>query len=97
MHRVFVNLIINAVQAMDEKGRIIVRTKKKSSLTIVEFEDSGPGVSPELISTVFEPLYTTKQQGTGLGLSICKRILEQHSGRITVKNNPTIFSVEIPN
>ena len=97
MHRVFVNLLVNSVQAMEEKGTIVIRSNRDRQFTSIEFEDSGPGVPSELINTVFEPLYTTKQQGTGLGLSICKRIIEQHSGRISVTNNPTKFVIELPN
>ena len=63
---------------------------------MIAFVDSGPGISPENIEKIFEPLFTTKQLGTGLGLSICKNIIEQHGGSITVKNNPTIFLVKLP-
>jgi signal transduction histidine kinase len=96
IHRVFVNLIINAMQAMRDQGTITVRTKENSEYIILEFEDSGPGISDDMGDKIFEPLITTKQSGTGLGLAICKRIVEQHGGTISYKNKPTTFIIKIP-
>lgn len=96
MEAVITNLLINAVQAIDNKGTINVRILDNGSNAIFAIEDSGPGISPQNISKIFDPLFTTKQTGTGLGLSICKKIIEQHGGNISVKNNPTTFIVRLP-
>ncbi len=93
---VITNLIINAVQAIENKGTINIRILDNGSNAIFAVEDSGPGISPQNLPKIFEPLFTTKQTGTGLGLSICKKIIEQHGGNISVKNNPTTFIVRLP-
>lgn len=93
---VFTNLLLNAIQAVNNNGKVKIRIIDNASDVIVAFEDSGPGISPENLNKIFEPLFTTKQLGTGLGLSICKSIVEQHGGSITVKNNPTTFIVRLP-
>jgi signal transduction histidine kinase len=96
MEAVITNLLINAVQATDNKGTINIRILDNGSNAIFAIEDSGPGIPPQNISKIFDPLFTTKQTGTGLGLSICKKIIEQHGGNISVKNNPTTFIVRLP-
>ena len=93
---VITNLIINATQAMEGKGTINVRLLDNGSNAIFAVEDSGPGINSQDLPKIFEPLFTTKQTGTGLGLSICKKIIEQHGGSITAKNNPTTFIVRLP-
>jgi signal transduction histidine kinase len=93
---VFSNLLLNAIQAMENVGEINVRIIENAGDVLVAFEDSGHGIPQDIISKIFDPLFTTKQLGTGLGLSICKNIVEQHGGTITVKNNPTIFLVKLP-
>jgi two-component system sensor histidine kinase HydH len=93
---VITNLLMNAAQAIENKGTINVRLLDNGSNVIFAVEDSGPGISPQNISRIFDPLFTTKQTGTGLGLSICKKIVEQHGGNISVKNNPTTFIVRLP-
>jgi two-component system sensor histidine kinase HydH len=93
---VITNLLINAAQAIDNKGTINVRLLDNGSNVIFAVEDSGPGIEPQNLSKIFDPLFTTKQTGTGLGLSICKKIIEQHGGNISVKNNPTTFIVRLP-
>jgi signal transduction histidine kinase len=93
---VFVNLITNAVEAMNESGTITISAKSEQDYIIIEVEDSGPGISDENLSKVFEPLFTTKENGTGLGLASCKNIIERHSGTISVKNNPTRFTIQLP-
>ncbi|MFB5620156.1 MAG: porin PorA family protein [Nitrosopumilus sp.] len=92
---VFSNLILNAIQTI-EKGKIIVSAKENVNDIQIEFIDSGPGVPENKISDIFKPLYTTKQIGTGLGLSSSKRIIEKHGGKISVKNNPTTFTITLP-
>lgn len=93
---VITNLIVNATQAIENKGTVNIRILDNSSNAIVAVEDSGPGIESTVLPKIFDPLFTTKQTGTGLGLSICKKIVEQHGGNITVKNNPTTFIVRLP-
>lgn len=96
LEMVFINLISNSKYAINESGHIIIRIKDRHHVTDIEFEDSGPGIPKDNLSKIFEPLFTTKQQGTGLGLSSCKNIIEKHGGTISVKNNPTIFTITLP-
>jgi len=90
------NIIMNAVEAIDEKGEVSIRIKDENNEIIIEIKDSGSGVPPELMTKIFEPLFTTKQRGTGLGLASCKRIIEQHGGSISIKTKPSIFSIKLP-
>jgi signal transduction histidine kinase len=93
---VFINLILNAIQAIQNEGIIeIIWSITKTSI-IIEIKDSGPGIDMKPIENVFNPLVTTKQTGTGLGLASVKNLIEQHKGTISVKNNPTTFTIEIP-
>jgi len=93
---VFTNLILNAIDAIDKKGMITIRAEEKTDDIRIEVEDSGTGISDNIIQEIFDPLFTTKQSGTGLGLPTCKSIVEQHSGTINVKNKPSIFIIIIP-
>ncbi|MFY9301112.1 MAG: HAMP domain-containing sensor histidine kinase [Candidatus Nitrosotenuis sp.] len=93
---VFVNLITNAIQAMNGSGTITISARAEQDNIIVEVEDSGPGINDEDLDKVFEPLFTTKEAGTGLGLASCKNIIERHRGTITAKNNPTTFTITLP-
>lgn len=97
MEVVFINLLLNSVQAIGEKeGTISIRFKKDGTNIMIEIEDTGSGVPEELVSEIFKPLVTTKQKGTGLGLASCKNIIEQHGGTISFHNNPTIFTITLP-
>jgi len=93
---VFTNLIFNAIQAIDKKGTITIRAEEKTDDIRIEVEDSGTGISDNIIREIFDPLFTTKQSGTGLGLPTCKSIVEQHGGTINIRNNPTTFIIIIP-
>lgn len=102
MGQVFVNLIINAAQAIDKKGTIRFKISKTADLKFlqIDIEDTGKGIEDKHLSKIFEPLYTTKAKGTGLGLSICRQIVEKHDGIIKVSSNVekgTRVSVFIPN
>ena len=90
------NVITNAVEAINEKGQIDIRVNDNSNEIVIEIEDSGTGVPEELLTKIFEPLFTTKQRGTGLGLASCKRIIEQHGGSINVKSKPSMFIIKLP-
>jgi signal transduction histidine kinase len=97
MEIVFINLILNSVQSIDQnQGIISIRIKQINKNIIIEIEDSGSGIPKDVLHDIFKPLVTTKQKGTGLGLASCKNIIEQHGGSISFQNNPTIFTVIIP-
>jgi two-component system sensor histidine kinase HydH len=93
---VFTNLIMNAVQAMDNSGSITIRFDETHSMVTIKVQDTGPGIPESLLDKVFEPLFTTKFRGTGLGLQAVKNIIQQHQGTISVTNRPTVFSVSLP-
>jgi len=93
---VFVNLISNAIEAMDKSGTISINSSETKDSVIIEVEDSGSGINDENLEKIFEPLFTTKTTGTGLGLASCKNIIERHRGTITAKNNPTTFTIKLP-
>lgn len=89
MKRVLVNLIDNAIAAMDGKGTITLRTRliPRERLLRVEVEDTGPGIAPENKERLFVPYFSTKKRGTGLGLAIVNRIVSDHNGFIRVEDN----------
>ena len=93
---VFDNLLNNSIQAINDDGDITIRFNDLENEVEIEVEDSGDGMSDEIISKIFEPLFTTKKKGTGLGLASCKSIIEQHGGSISVRNKPTIFTIKLP-
>ena len=96
MEVVISNLLKNASQAMEGKGEISIRVLDQKEDVFIEIEDQGQGVPQENMDKIFEPLFMTKQSGTGLGLASCISIVEKHGGRITVRNNPTVFTVQLP-
>ena len=95
---VFNNIILNAIQAIGhQEGVILIRFQEGGDNTLIEIENSGPNIGEEILPHIFDSLVTTKQVGTGLGLASCKTIVENHGGSITVKTDPTIFSIDLPN
>jgi len=101
LNQVFMNLLINAGQAIKGSGHIYVRTFQKESDIVIEVEDTGSGIAADVLSNIFTPFFTSKPigQGTGLGLSISHEIVKQHNGRIEVSSEEgkgTCFSVYIP-
>lgn len=101
LDQVFVNLLINAVQAIPEKGEIRIRTWAESKWICVSISDTGTGIPKHVLSHIFEPFYTTKpvNKGTGLGLSISYDIVTKHGGELEVQseeNKGTTFLVKIP-
>ncbi|PSB04107.1 histidine kinase [Merismopedia glauca CCAP 1448/3] len=98
--QVWTNLIHNAIQAMDGKGKLEVATAVENNNVVVQITDSGSGISPEIQPKIFEPFFTTKPagEGSGLGLSISQTIIEKHGGQIEVTSQPgkTTFTVRLP-
>jgi len=90
MGQVLMNILTNALQAMDGEGLLTIRTELRDSFAYISIEDTGPGIAPDILPSIFEPFFTTKPvgDGTGLGLSISKSIVEQHGGAITAENLP---------
>ena len=102
--QVFLNLILNAEQAIREnreKGTLRIRLGKTEDSVWATFQDDGPGIAPEILPNIFDPFYTTKRpgRGTGLGLSICKAVLKEHAGNIEAEQAPgggAVFTVSLP-
>ena len=92
----FNNLILNSIQAIDGSGSIKIRIEDGLDEITIEVEDSGVGITDELLYKIFEPLFTTKQQGTGLGLASVKSIVLSHGGIISATSPPTIFTIILP-
>ena len=100
LNQVWTNLIVNAVDAMSEGGRLKVRTKREPTDILVEIRDSGSGIPESVKSRIFEPFFTTKPvgEGTGLGLDTTARIVRKHRGNIRFESRPgdTCFQVRLP-
>ncbi len=88
MEQVFLNLILNAIQVMNHKGRVTIATRTLGRQVVVTVSDTGPGIPSDRVAKVFEPFFTTRAQGTGLGLAIVKKIVEAHGGRIEATSLP---------
>lgn len=101
INQVFLNLLINAAQAMEKQGNITVRTWSEDDSVFVTVADTGKGMPEEVKKCIFEPFFTTKEagKGTGLGLSISADIIRKHGGEISVESEVgvgTIFTVKLP-
>jgi len=101
LNQVFMNLIVNASQAIEKRGEIVLKTRQVEDWVCVEVSDNGAGMSPEVLRRIFDPFYTTKPvgKGTGLGLSLSFSIVQKHGGRIEVESTVgvgTTFKVWIP-
>ena len=103
LQQVVLNLILNAVEAMnsvDGRRELLISTEQdQAHELLVAVRDSGPGIDPEYIDRVFEPFYTTKASGTGMGLSICRSIIDAHGGRLWADaNDPwgAVFQFTLP-
>ena len=101
LNQVWTNLIENARDAMDGSGTLTIRTRRDDDCAVVEFEDTGPGIAPEIRNRIFEPFFTTKPvgHGTGLGLDVSFRVVvNRHHGDLRVDSKPgrTVFRVSLP-
>ena len=102
LNQVFLNLIINASQAIEGRGVLTIRGREVGDTIVLQFSDTGRGIAPELLERIFEPFFTTKPvgAGTGLGLAIAYRIItDRHQGAIHVESTPGIgstFTITLP-
>ncbi|MFZ5440665.1 MAG: ABC transporter substrate-binding protein [Myxococcota bacterium] len=101
VEQVVVNLVLNARDAMPTGGRVVLRSRREHDQAVLEVQDEGVGMSPEVAARIFEPFFTTKEpgKGTGLGLSIAHSVAQQHGGSLTVRTAPragTTFRFALP-
>ncbi|TAN42715.1 MAG: sensor histidine kinase [Nitrospirae bacterium] len=99
LERVFINLFINAVDAMSGTGDLSVRADEGDTAVMIRVSDTGAGISPEKLEKIFEPFYSTKDKGTGLGLAIVFNIIQRHHGEIGVESaegSGTTFTIKLP-
>jgi signal transduction histidine kinase len=102
LERVFSNLYLNAIEALEERGHgtILTRAWLGDQRTYLEVEDDGPGLDPTIADHIFEPLVTAKKKGSGLGLALSRTIIEAHGGEITSttgRGTGTAFRMWLPN
>jgi signal transduction histidine kinase len=101
LQQVFLNLLLNAIQAMPQGGSIILTTSVGAEGEEVQITvaDTGRGIPPEHLSRIFDPFFTTKEAGTGLGLAVSDRLVRAQGGRIAVRSEPgkgSVFTVVLP-
>jgi two-component system sensor histidine kinase AtoS len=101
LQQVFMNLLLNAAEAMPAGGMLTLKTlyEENSNSLQIMISDSGKGIDDKAMARIFQPFFTTKAKGTGLGLAITKRLIEQHDGSISVRNNPdggATFRIVLP-
>ncbi len=99
LKQVFMNIIINGIEAMKDGGKITIRTIKKDSHVEISIQDTGAGINEENLMHIFEPFFTTRSNGSGLGLAISYRIVQAHKGEIRAFSNPgrgTTFLIKLP-
>jgi signal transduction histidine kinase len=101
LQQVFMNLALNARDAMPAGGRLTITTRVVDTSLVVDFRDTGIGIAPEHIARIYDPFFTTKEvgQGTGLGLALSYGIIQEHGGRIFVESRPNEgahFTIKLP-
>jgi signal transduction histidine kinase len=99
IHQVVLNLLLNAVQAIEGSGHVTVHVNSRDDCATISVTDTGRGMSSQQITQIFRPFYTTKPTGTGLGLSLVHRIIDEHDGQIKVTSEPgkgSTFEVKLP-
>jgi two-component system, sporulation sensor kinase E len=98
IHKALINLVKNGFEAMDRKGKIIVRTYREESCIVLQVIDEGQGIPSEIVKKLGTPFFTTKEKGTGLGLSVCYQIANRHEAALDIRTSHTgsIFSLKFP-
>lgn len=101
LHQIFLNIILNAYQAIEDKGKIIISTEKNAQFVYIKITDDGIGISEENIDKIMDPFFTTKEpgKGTGLGLSIAYNIIKEHKGSINFESSigrGTSVNIQLP-
>ncbi len=99
LYQSFLNILINAMQAMPDGGTIEVQILSKGKIVIINFDDEGHGIADEILEKIWDPFFTTKEMGTGLGMGMIKNIIESHGGSIQIVNRVragTRVTVELP-
>ena len=98
LEQVFLNLALNAVEAMSNGGSLRFRLSDQEGKLRIDIIDEGNGVPPEIQSRIFDPYFTTRSDGTGMGLALCDKIVRQHDGSIDFETSPrgSIFTVLLP-
>ena len=99
LYQAFLNLLINAMQAMPDGGDILVRVDSQADMVNISIEDSGSGIPEDIMEKIWDPFFTTKDNGTGLGLGIVKNIIKSHDGQIVIENlagGGTRVAIDLP-
>ncbi len=99
LNSAFLNVLVNAMDACKESGRVEVKVERRSNSVLLTFTDNGVGIPPDSVDYVFEPFFSLKNGGTGLGMSIVKRVINSHGGKVNVESKEgegTIVEMQIP-
>ena len=88
LYQAFLNILINAMQAMPDGGKINSQYNPTDNTVKIFFEDEGEGIAEDIMEKIWDPFFTTKEKGTGLGLGIVKNIIKAHDGSIRLANRP---------
>jgi signal transduction histidine kinase len=101
LHQVFINVLLNALQSIENKGAITITTSSENHAAVVKISDTGCGIDEEIMSKITDPFFTTKApgEGTGLGLSITYNIIKKHKGILSFDSEPntgTVVTIELP-
>ena len=99
LKQVILNLFINAQQAMSDGGELMIRTDRRQGVAVIQISDTGSGITPDKLPLIFKAYYSSRPQGSGLGLPTAKKIVEAHTGSITVDSElgkGTSFTITLP-
>jgi signal transduction histidine kinase len=101
MEQLFLNLVLNAIQAMPDRGSVTLRTRKRNDRVVAEVLDTGEGIPEEIQDRIFDPFFTTRdpEEGTGLGLAVSDSIVAAHGGTLEMESMPgkgSVFRVSFP-
>jgi len=99
LEQVFINVLRNAFDAIEETGEVSILTGRSGDQIMVRISDTGGGIEPEVLAHIFDPFFTTKRGGTGLGLAVASKIVDDHGGQITIGSEPgkgTHVNIRLP-